>query len=102
MDLQRGQARILASGATGGPEDMLSPHSVRRIYMPLHPAGVSTGSTNAVRRTVTRDILQHALSKANINLDPLSYSPAGLCSLSPTPPPEPTPTVRPAGIGIPA
>ena len=81
---------------------MLSPYRVRRIYVPLHPVGVDTGSTNAVRRTVSRDILQHALLKANINLDPLSYSPAGLCSLSPTPPPAPTPTVRPAEIGVPA
>ena len=50
---------------------------------------------------MTRDILQDALSQDNIDLDPLFYSPASLGSLSPTPPPPRTPTVRPVGIGVP-
>ena len=86
LALPRERERTLASAATGTAADLSTPR-VRRIYTPLHPAGVGTGGTQAVRQTVTRDILQDALSQADIDLDPPTYSPAGLGSPSPTPPP---------------
>ena len=49
LDMQRERTRIVASGSTGGPEDILSPRRVRRIYTPLRPAGVGTGCTNIAR-----------------------------------------------------
>ena len=85
-------------GATGKPENMLSPGRVRRIYTPFHPASV--GTANTAGRTITRSILQDALYQANIDLDapPLTSTPIGLGSLTPTTPP---PAVRPEGIGVP-
>ena len=58
MALQRERARIIDSGATGGPEGTLTPSRIRRAYTPFHLAGVGTSSSN-----VSRDV-RHVLQGA--------------------------------------
>ena len=112
FDLQRERSRLL-DAATGGPEDMLTPTRVRRIYSPLSimgtPAGVGTSSSNLLRETrnvlqgptprIERDTLQDALEITGINLNsPIGTStPAGAgTSTSPLPARS-----FPAGVGVP-
>ena len=86
MALQRERVRQIESAATGTAEDLVSPQRVRRAYTPLQHAGVGTGGT-PLRRTTDSDIVQDALSQADISLDPLAYSPVPF---------------SPAGLGSPA
>ena len=113
--LQRERSRQLDDAATGGPEDMLTPARVRRIYSPLSimrtpPAGVGTSSSNMLREArmvlqgptppqIQRDTLRDALEMTGINLNsPIGTStPAGVgTSTSPLPARS-----FPAGVGVP-
>ena len=107
LALQQERDRTLTEAATGSAADLLSPRRVRRVYTPLQPAGVGTGGT-PLRRTADSDILQDALSQADIDLDPFTISPlgpAGLGSpsiLSAIRTSSPIRAVRLGGVGVPS